>query len=207
MSVKRVRYWGVSVLMGLLFFSWSQASPLATDPVEMLQSVTQEVLQELKVRHETLQKNPKQVSELMSRLMLPHVDLEGMARWVLGRNAWMDASTEQQAQFTEEFRHLMINTYAGALSEYRNQTIEYFPIRGGAAGKERVQVASVIHDPGREVTHIVYRLVSKQGEWKVYDIVIEGVSLLKGFQAQFATDLEKKGLAQLIQDLKSHNQS
>ena len=178
----------------------------AEDPNGLLHSITAEVLAELKAGGEAMKNNPNKRYALMERVMLPYVDLEGMSRWVVGRQIWTEASAEQKKGFTEQFRHLIINTYSGALSEYRNQSIDYLPIRGGFEGKDRVQVESVIRESGRESIHVLYRLVKKPEGWRVYDIVIEGVSLLKGFQEQFAGDLQKKGLDQVTRDLSSHNQ-
>lgn len=178
---------------------------VSTGPLELLQSVTQEVLSELKADQAAIKVNSHKVQILMNRVMLPHVDIEGMSRWVVGRTAWTQATAAQQQAFIAQFRHLMLNTYANTLSEYHDQRIEYLPMREAVDGKERVQVMSIIHEPGKEPINVVYRLVKKGNEWKVYDIIIEGVSLLKGFQAQFSEDIQAKGLSWVTEDLQRHN--
>ncbi len=199
---QRASFW---VLFLSLWFS-GLAMAAADNPVEMLESVTAEVLAQLKSHKTDFDAHPDQLQDMMDRIMLPHVDLDGMARWVVGRTAWIKATPDQQTRFTQQFRHLIINTYAGALSSYRNQTIEYLPVRGGIANKDRVQVTSRIHEPGKESLEVIYRLVKKPDGWKVYDIVIEGVSLLKGFQAQFADDIQQKDFDVVIRNLTKHNQ-
>ncbi len=199
---QRVSFW--SLLCVLWFAGLAMAA--SDNPVDMLGSVTADVLVQLKSHKADFEAHPDQLQDMMDRLMLPHVDLEGMSRWVVGRTAWTKATPDQQTRFTQQFRHLIINTYSGALSSYRNQTIEYLPVRGGIVNKDRVQVTSRIHEPGKESLEIIYRLVKKPDGWKVYDIVIEGVSLLKGFQAQFADDIQQKDFNVVIQDLTKHNQ-
>lgn len=202
----KIKQW-LSAILWLLSIQMAFASVVEDqDPIKLLNSVTAQVLSELKAGGEPLKKDPIKRHALMQRVMLPYVDLVGMSRWVVGRQVWMAASADEQHRFTEEFKHLIINTYSGALSEYRHQTIDYLPIRGGIEGKDRVQVESVIRETGREPIHVMYRLVKKPEGWRVYDIVIEGVSLLKGFQSQFSTDLQQKGFEQVIQELHQHNQ-
>lgn len=194
----------VFVLLGLL--GYIQIVSAATDPLVLLQSVTQEVLAQLKAEEVSIKADPHKAQALMNRLMLPHVDIEGMAQWVVGRTAWKEATPAQQKAFVGQFRHLILNTYANTLSAYHNQTIEYMPMREAVGNKTRVQVMSVIHDPSKESINVVYRLVKKPDGWKVYDIIIEGVSLLKGFQAQFSEDVQTKGVTKVTEDLRLHNQ-
>jgi phospholipid transport system substrate-binding protein len=203
MIEKRVAKW-FCIFLWIVGNSCYGSAP--ADPLALLQSVTQEVLAELKAEQETIKADPRKVQALINRVMLPQVDIDGMSQWVVGRTAWNQASSEQQQAFIGQFRHLILNTYANTLSAYHNQTIEYFPMREPVADKVRVQVISVIREPSKEPINVVYRLVKKPEGWKVYDIIIEGISLLKGFQAQFAEDIQSKGLTKVTEDLRVHNQ-
>src|SRR5262249_4358104 len=152
----------------------------------LLKRVTQELITVLRKEDVSLRKNPDHIYDIIDRVLVPYIDWEAMAQWVIGRNAWMSATPAQRKQFAHEFKDLLIRTYASTLRAYKNQTIEYLPVRGGVQDKNRVQIASLIKEPGRESIKVNYRLADKGSSWKVYDISIEGVSLLKGFQAQFA---------------------
>lgn len=175
-------------------------------PDILLKRVTQELITELRQQDSALKKSPNKMYGVIDRILVPHVDWHAMARWVVGRTAWSKATPDQRERFAEEFKDLLIRTYSSTLQAYNNQTIEYLPIRGGLEGKNRIQVASLIRESGKEPIHVTYRLADKGDSWKVYDITIEGVSLLKGFQSQFAQEVQQGGLEPLIQRLHQHNE-
>lgn len=177
----------------------------AEKPEMMLENVTQQLLASMKENNAKLKSDPDYIVGLVDRILVPHVDTADMARWVIGRAAWEKASSSDQAEFVKEFKYLVIRTYASTLNAYNNQKIEYLPIRGNIEGKSRVQVQSVIKEPGKEVVRVAYRLVRTDGTWRVYDIIIEGVSILKGFQSQFAPDVKTGGVAKAIKVIQSHN--
>lgn len=175
-------------------------------PDALLKRVTNELISALREQDKQLKQNPDKIYDIIDQILVPHVDWHAMAQWVVGRNAWSRASDAERNEFSNEFKDLLIRTYASTLRAYNNQTIEYLPIRGGSSGKDRVQVSSRIKEPGREAIRVNYRLVNKGNAWRVYDITIEGVSLLKGFQSQFAQEVQKGGLKPLIQRLHAHNE-
>jgi phospholipid transport system substrate-binding protein len=176
------------------------------DPDILLKRVTNELVFALREQDKLLKQNPDKIYDIIDQILVPHVDWHSMAQWVVGRHAWQRASEADRKQFANEFKDLLIRTYASTLRAYNNQTIEYLPIRGGFAGKDRVQVSSRIKEPGRESIRVNYRLVNKGNAWRVYDITIEGVSLLKGFQSQFAEEAQRGGLKPLIKRLHTHNE-
>ncbi len=189
-----------------LFLFWSNAVHAKEAPDVLLKRVTQELITVLRQEDSSLRKNPDQIYAVIDKILVPYVDWEAMSQWVVGRSAWMNASATQRQQFSKEFRDLLIRTYASTLRAYNNQTIDYSPIRGGVQGKNRIQIASFIKEPGREPIRVNYRLADKGSSWKVYDISIEGVSLLKGFQAQFAPEIRQSGIDSLIKRLHQHNE-
>jgi len=191
--------------VGAIFSLLLASSVLAaSDPVHMLQSVTDQVTSELKANRALLDAQPDRINDIVDRFLMPHVDFQEMSRWVAGRAAWNNASEKERQAFIKVFRELVIRTYAGSLNDYENQTIEYMPLRGAAEGAQ-VQVFSVISSPDAAPVHLAYRLTRASGEWKVYDIVIEGVSLLKGFQNQFSTDIAHDGLPAVTEKIRAHN--
>lgn len=184
---------------------WMMSAKAETAPDQLLQSLTDHMIQALKNNDHAIKKNANAVIPLIEEILSPHVDYAGMARWIVGRQAWLGASESEKHDFTQEFKSLLIRTYSKALTEYNNQKIEYLPIRGEYQDKNRVQVESEIQEFGKAPTKIVYRLTKIEGDWKVYDIIIEGVSLLKGFQSQFSEEIKQKGFQTVIADLKQHN--
>lgn len=200
-STVRTLYFAV-----ILLFSFNSVVLAQEQPDVMLQRVTQEMIDALRHNDKALQQHPEKIYGIIETILVPHIDWVAMSRWVVGRNAWQNASDESKQRFVKEFKELLIRTYASTLRAYNNQTIDYLPIRGGVQGKPRVQVGSLIKEPGREPIRVSYRLVNKGSNWQVYDITIEGVSLLKGFQSQFATEIQQNGLDKLIDHLREHNE-
>ncbi|MGE3318109.1 MAG: phospholipid-binding protein MlaC [Candidatus Berkiella sp.] len=190
----------------LVVFGFSQLAVAEEQPDVMLQRVTQEMITALRQHDKALQQKPEKIYDIIETILVPHIDWMAMSRWVVGRSAWQNASEDQRKRFVVQFKELLIRTYASTLRAYNNQTIKYLPIRGGTQNKQRVQVASLIKEPGREPIRVTYRLVNQGSQWQVYDISIEGVSLLKGFQSQFETEIQQNGLDQLIINLREHNE-
>ncbi len=194
----------ISGILSIFFLLGSNSVAAADDPIKMLEGVTSQVMSVLKENKDDLKKNPSKIYEVVNRYILPHADFTEMAKWVVGRNAWSKASPTMQQSFVAEFRTLVVRSYAQSLLNYSNQTIEFLPIRG-SANKERVQVSSMIKQPGKKATRIDYRLLQENGTWKVYDIIIEGVSLMQGYHAQFAEDVQRGGVAAVVDKLRGHN--
>ncbi len=201
--MKRLCTLTISIMMLCFFCATSVWAKEAPD--EMLKRVTQEMIDALKHQDADLKKNPTHIYGIVNKIIAPYIDWSAMSGWVVGRQAWMQATDAQKQSFISEFKTLLIHTYASTLQAYDNQEVNYLPIRGGYNGKDRVQVASVIKEPGREVIHVNYRLADKGDTWKVYDISIEGVSLLKGFQSQFSNEIQQGGMDRMIQKLRQHN--
>lgn len=187
--------------LALPALGWAKAPP-----DEMLKHVTQDLISALRSQDQSLQEHPDKIYAIINQILVPHVEWHAMSQWVVGRVAWAKASDKDKEAFASEFKDLLIRTYASTLQAYNNQTIEYLPIRGGVAGKKRVQVVSRIRESGREPIQVTYRLVDQGDDWKVYDIIIEGVSLLKGFQSQFSEEVQQQGLEPLIKRLHTHNE-
>ncbi len=188
-----------------LFSAFMAQAHANQKPEVMLERVTVEMLDALKRNDQVIKRDPKKLVSIIEEILVPHVDIYDMSRWVVGRNAWVKANSDQRKRFSVAFKDLMIRTYASSLQAYSNQTIVYQPVKGNIAQKKRVQVNSQILEAGRAPINVTYRLVRKGNNWKVYDIIIEGVSLLKGFKSQFARDIQQSGMDVVITKMKSHN--
>jgi len=169
------------------------------DPVVFLETITQKVLKALRSEKQS------DIHDVIEKIILPNVDFEDMGRWVAGRNAWQGTSLKVKQSFVTEFSSLVVNTYIQALNAYTDEKLVFQPIRSSYLDKKRILVKSTIVRTGDPNIDLAFRLVRHDASWKLYDLVIQGVSILKGYQAQFSTKIRKGGLESVIEDLQSHN--
>jgi len=198
------RHWFKQSLMTLGLCLAFSAVAWAEEPVDLVKRVSEQVLAQLRAHHAELEANPNRIYNVAEQYIVPHVDFAEMGRWIAGRNAWAKSSEADQKVFIQAFKTLVVRSYATSLLEYRDQTLEFRPVN--AAGKSRVQVQSFIKQEGRSPLRIDYRLILEGGQWFLYDIVIEGVSLLKGYQAQFSDLIRREGLNAATRRIQAHNQ-
>lgn len=189
----------------LCLFMFCGVAFAAPSPLPMLQSTSDQALAALKQNEAALKNNPRVVYRIITSILVPHFDLQGMARSVVTRDAWVNATPAQRAQFTDEFKQLLIRTYSSALSSYQNEGVEFLPIRGGISGT-RTQVNSQIIRQGGPSIPVNYRLALLGQQWKIYDFSVDGVSMLESYRSQFLDILSQGGnLDSLIEKLKQHN--
>jgi len=191
----------------LLFFSIATTMAASADPVAMLDQTSSQMINALKKNKATIKTKPAYVENLARKILIPNVDVPTMSRLALGRNAWLKSTKVQQKQFMQEFVTLLIRTYSSALASYTNQSIKFYPIRGGTQGKSRIQVNSKIIQPGGPSIPVSYRLVKRSNGWKVYDMSVDGVSLVQSFRSQFANEISRGGINGLLASLHKHNQT
>jgi phospholipid transport system substrate-binding protein len=98
-----------------------------------------------------------------------------------------------------------VTTYARSLLNYTDETIEFLPLRGSAEGRDRLQVSSIIKGSSRGPMRLDYRLINDGGNWRVYDIIIEGVSLMQGYRAQFSEVAKQGGVNAVLEKMRKHN--
>jgi phospholipid transport system substrate-binding protein len=200
--------WITLVLAGLLWAA-AQASPaIATpqgvqDPQQLVEHTTNSVLTRLQSHQEEMRREPHRIYALIEELVLPHFDFERMSRWVLGRY-WNSATPEQRSRFMEEFRNLLVRTYGVALLDYTDEKVQFLPSRGDPARGE-VMIRTTIEHRGATVA-VDYNLFLKDSAWKVYDVTINGVSLVTNYRSSFATEIRKGGIEGLITQLSNRNQ-
>ncbi len=177
----------------------------ASDPVAELNSIADQLISELKANKTTLKDNPSLVYSLADRIVVPHADVDYMAKRVLPPKVWNSATSSQLSEFKSAFTTLLVHTYASALANYNDQTVHFYPVRGGYAGKSSVQVNSAIERPDGPSISVNYKLINAGSEWKLYDLSVEGVSMLESFRSQFADQLSQGDIQALINKLNSHN--
>ncbi|MGQ3891242.1 MlaC/ttg2D family ABC transporter substrate-binding protein [Legionella sp. CNM-4043-24] len=171
---------------------WAQ-----TTPVPMLQNTANQIIDTLKKNKASLKSNHQIIYQAVERYLLPNVDVAGMSRSVLGRQAWNKASAAERTQFSQAFTKLVIRTYAGPLAEYTDEKVTFQPVRGSLEGRF-VRVNSTIVRPSGQTIPLTYSLVAQNGQWKIYDLSVEGVSLLQSFRSQFADALQNSNMQALI---------
>ncbi len=191
----------VAALLTLVSFTATAAS----SPVTMLENIANRTLATVKRKGITERSNPRAVHRIVYRIIIPHVDVTGMSRSVIRREVWKSASKGQKSKFIKEFTKIVVRTYSSALALYSNQQVKFYRIRGGYQGRRRVRVNSVIIRRGASRIPMSYRLISLRGRWKVYDMSVEGVSVLQSFRSQFSSELSRGNFNALINKLVRKN--
>ena len=186
----------------LLSFGLAQAE---VTPDALVKQTADDVLATLKTDKDVQAGNQKKIYTIAEEKILPNFDFDRVCRMVLGKN-WKAATPEQQAGFQKEFRSLLLRTYASALGKYKDQVIEYKPMRA-EADTGNVSVKTQIVQPGGQPIAVDYSLVKSANGWKVYDIVIEGVSLVTNYRSQFSNEIRQNGLDSLIKKLAEKNRA
>ncbi len=198
----------------LLTFSWGisaaaapAGSPQAADPQEALRMVrdtAQRVIGILQARREELAADPALLNAMVEHEILPYFDFVRMSRLVLGKY-WRRASREERRQFVTEFRQMLVHSYASSMLKYSQEKITYLPLRATPGARE-VTVRSEVELPGMEPVGVEYSLHFRNGQWKVYDVAIDGVSLVVNYRTSFAQEIRRSGgLAGLIEKLRRRN--
>lgn len=184
----------------------AHAAPQAArpSPEAMVKRTGDEVLARLRKDHKELKAHPGRIYDLVSDLLLHHFDFTTMSRWVLGRY-WRTASPSQQREFVGEFRTLLVRTYATALLEYRDQHIRYLPFHGDVASGD-VTVRTEVVQPGGRSIPIDYSLDWRDGRWMVYDVSVDGVSLVTTYRGSFASEIQRIGMDGLLKKLQQRNE-
>ncbi len=195
----------IKFLLSLTLVAFTNGAMAEVAPDVLVKSTADEVLAIVKKDKDIQNGDMKKIYALAEEKILPNFDFDRVSRMVLGRY-WNSATKVQQEAFQREFRSLMLRTYSTALSKYRNQTIEFKPLRSQPNDTE-VTVRTQILQPGGQPVGVDYSLEKRVEGWKVYDIVIEGVSLVTNYRGQFSNEIRQSGMDGLIQKLAEKNKN
>lgn len=178
---------------------------LAADlaPDVLVKDVTNDVLVIVRQDKAIQSGDTRKAVELVEAKVLPHFDFKHMTALALGRE-WRAATPAQQEQLTEAFKSLLVRTYSNALTQYRDQVIDFKPLRAQAEDTD-VQVRTEVKQPGSKPVQIDYSLEKTAGGWKVYDVVVAGVSLVTNYRGSFAQEIKAGGIDGLIKSLQAKN--
>ena len=176
-----------------------------TAPDALVRKSIDEVLAIIKADKELQSGNPQKLYALVEEKVLPHFDFTRMTRLAVGRN-WAQASDAQKEALTKEFQTLLVRTYSTSLSQYRNQTIDVKPAKFAPADKDTT-VRTVVNQPGGQPIPIDYGMERTDKGWKVYDVVVDGVSLVTTYRGSFNDQIQKSGVDGLVKTLADRNRS
>ncbi len=203
MNMKR----SFALLFGILL-SWATAGARADvpEPDVLIKDTVREVLDIVRADKELRSGNQKKLLELVDAKVLPHFNFERMTRLAVGKS-WRSATPEQKQALVTEFRTLLVRTYTKAFTSYRDQTVEVKPVKL-AAGATEVTIKTAIVKPGAQQPILVdYDMEKKPDGWKVYDLTVEGVSLVTSYRGTFADQVQQVGIDGLIKTLVEKNQA
>jgi len=193
-------------LLAVLFLSSSLAvAAMIEDPQRVVRETGDKVLSEVTARRADLEANPQLIYPLVESTVVPHFDFRKMSQSALGR-FWRKATDAQREAVTNEFRQLLVRTYASALLGYSGQEIQYLPVQY-RQGDKRVMVPTRISSQNAPPIPVNYRLTLNDAQWLVYDVIIDGVSLIANYRSQFAGEVRRGGIDGLISSLANMNRS
>jgi phospholipid transport system substrate-binding protein len=179
------------------------ASEAIEQPVQLLERTSQQVIDILRKDRELLQSEPERIYKIVDQYILPHLDDVTMAKLALGKN-WRKASKAQKIKFVEEFRNLLVRTYSKSLTEFKDQEIKFFPLNL-AADAHKASVKAEVIQPGGPSIPLAYRMRIKNNAWKVYDIKVDGISLVTSYRGTFTQEIRKSGIDGLLKYLHDKN--
>jgi len=203
-SQKPIQKYFTALLTGLFLFAGSVSAQVVdqSTPDGLIKTVVSEVMASVKSDPEIQKGNIPRIVDLVDKKIVPYTDMRRTTEMAMGPN-WKKATPEQQAQLISEFKNLLIRTYSGALSQLRDQTIQFKPLRAAPDDKE-VVVKTVVIGRGDPIP-LDYRLEKTANGWKVYDMNIMGVWLVEAYRNQFANQISQNGVEGLVKFLQDRN--
>lgn len=199
------KLFGVFVLLTALFFAfpaWTMAIP----PDKLVDQTVQEVIEIIRQDEDIRDGNSQKILDLVENKILPHFNFVRMTRLAMGKN-WRKASAEQQDVLVGEFRDLLVRTYSNTLSKYQDERIIVSPLKALKDNAEATVKTEVIQGRGRRPVPIDYNMEKTADGWKVYDVIVSGVSLVLNYRSSFNNQVSKDGVDGLIKTLVEKNQA
>ena len=193
----------ISFLFSLLVVTALPTLAQETAPDQLVRTTTTEVLAALKADKDLAAGDPVKMEKLANEKILPYFNFTRMTQTTVGRS-WREATDAQKAALTAEFRKLLVRTYSSSLVQYRNQTIEVRPLKLAATDSEIV-VKTQINQPSGQPIPIDYSMERTKDGWKVFDVLIDGVSLVTNYRSSFATEIKNGGIDGLVKSLAERN--
>jgi phospholipid transport system substrate-binding protein len=208
MKQQRTRFTGGLILAAMLFMLGSGLARAQNpeDAVKLVSNTTAEIKTAIKKERKELETNHKRLMQLVDKIVLPHFDFHKMSSWALGKY-WRTATDKQKKEFTTEFQMLLVRTYAVALLDNVDRNIKMLPLQNSSTKADRVVVRTEVPQEGGFPIPINYKMYYTNGQWKVYDVEIDGISLVSNYRTSFSTEIRKSGIDSVIASMKKRNES
>jgi len=201
--MRKVKTSGWLLLAALCLFS-GQALAIQ-EPQALVQETTDKITSVLRDNQDKVKADSNYLLTVVDDIVASHFDFDRMSSWVLGKY-WRTAKPAEKKRFASEFRTLLVRTYAKALNDNYDKKIEMLPVRSRSGGDEALVRTEVQQDAGFPIP-IDYRMYIKDGAWMVYDVSVDGISLVTNYRSSFSTEIRKDGLPKLIDRLAERNKS
>lgn len=185
-----------------LLFLFSRSAIAEMGPVETLVSMTA-TLEEIVKEDPDVIHDPQRLRVIAHEVVLPNVDIRTLSRWVLGKN-WRTATPEQRDAFVNEFQELLLSTYLRQVKTYQGEVARFLPLRGEQKEGQAV-VNAEIDQPNGPVVHAIFRMHKAERGWLIYDVSVEGISLVATHRSSFNREVSNGGLDKLIARLHDMN--
>jgi phospholipid transport system substrate-binding protein len=184
--------------------AFAATSAFAQDaPDEVVRKNVNDVLATIKADKDLQNGDIRKVEKLAEEKVIPHFNFQRMTQLAVGRN-WKDANDAQKTALVSQFRTLLIRSYSSSLSSYRNQTVDVKPVKASPSDTE-VVVKTAVNQPGGQPIPIDYSMEKTPNGWKVFDVLIDGVSLVTNYRSSFNTEIKANGIDGLIKSLTERN--
>lgn len=204
-TYKMISKYLLSLMAGFfLATSLTVSADSMSAPQALVKNASDEMLKALKDNKAELNQNPDKIYSLVEQILMPYFDFEKMSKLALGKN-WRQLDDDQRVKFVEEFRLLLIRTYSTAMLEYTNEEIRMLPFRDDLSRKRVTVPMEVVQPAGPPIPMSLALYENDDNAWKVYDVKIDGVSLVTNYRSSFATQIRNKGVNNLISDLADRN--
>ena len=190
-------------LLVIFFLFSSPAVAQDTGPEELVKKITTDVLEAIKSDKQLAAGDRQKAIKLAEEKILPHIDFDEATRLAVGRG-WAQATPEQKKRLVSEFRNMLVRTYSNAIGAYENQTMKVLPVRM-KPGDSEVTVHNQFIRPGAKPVLIDYTMRKTDKGWKIFDIVVEGVSLVLTYRSEFDAVVKQDGIDGLIKRLAQKN--
>lgn len=202
MKAKQVTIFGlIAVLLGLMSVTKVIAADLLP-PQQAIQVASVQLQQ--KLQDKSFTKDFAKITKFVNEVIYPHTDFDRISELVLGK-IWKTATNDEKARFKHEFQTLLVRTYSRAFVEFNDWSVRFLPLEMGS-DERKVIVKTEVLQPGVQPIGVNYRMLLSGGEWKAYDIMIEGVSLVTNYRSTFSSEVQSKGsLNAVIEGLVKRN--
>ncbi|MFA5627207.1 MAG: ABC transporter substrate-binding protein [Thiohalomonadaceae bacterium] len=213
MTSSQKSLWLALLLVGLLLNSRVGAANMAQSPEQLMTEVSQQMIETLRNEREAVRERPQHMFDLVDKILRPHVDLNRMSGWAMGKY-WRQATPEQRERFIAAFSVMIVRFYTSALLEDPRQLddllergqelITYKPSRP-VEGNTTI-VRSEVHLENDKTVDVLFAVHNRDGDWKVYDVTVEGVSMVTNYRSSFTQEIAQVGIDGLIKRLEERNQ-